>query len=416
MRYTKYFISVILAAAALGLTSCPVSPEKSRLMSGKVPVQMGNAPSRLAFVGAFGGPGGGEGEFKRVGGLAAADGRLYVCDQQLARVEVFDYYGKYLGTIGCGLDVDHFGVTEADMAANPDATEEDLMDPSVVQAIAERQFFRALDVAIYEGDVLVLNAFHSRAQTNSALMTPELIRFTPEGEYVRTYDLAALLPGFVAVDERRAWAAVTDFMNSGFQVYDLETETVVFANRKGFNQNLAPYLSQVYAVSSPEQQVQRKYEWIQAGSGATEFDYPNGIAFYRDKLLVVDRNNVRIQVFSDRGDFLYSVEGAAVGREMKFGEPVDITVTDDGVVYVTDIYDASPGVWAFSSKFEPLYRLAHPDMRVPTYICTSPEGFVFISELASNRVFIYGPRDLVLEHERQQRQAQRLGESSDGQQ
>ena len=98
------------------------------------------------------------------------------------------------------------------------------------------------------------------------------------------------------------------------------------------------------------------------------------------------------------------------------GLKVDITVTDDGVVYVTDIYDASPGVWAFSSKFEPLYRLAHPDMRVPTYICTSPEGFVFISELASNRVFIYGPRDLVLEHQRQQRQAQRLGESSDGQQ
>jgi hypothetical protein len=415
MRFTRLLLILITAAASASLASCPVSPDQAKLMSGKLPMETANAPSRLAFIGAFGGPGAGEGEFKRIGGLAAAGGRLYVCDQQLARVQIFDYYGKYLGSFGSGLDVDYFGVTEAKLAQNMDAPESELMDPAVVQAIADRQFFRALDVALYQGDVMVLNAFHSRADTDAAMMTPELIRFTPEGKYVRKYDLAALLPGFVDIDEKRGWAAVTDFMNSGFQVYDLEQERFVFGNGKSFNQNLRAYLSQVYAVPNPEQQARRKFEWIQSGSGTNQFDYPNGIAFYRDKVLVVDHNNVRIQIYTDKGGYLDSVEGSGLGRAMKFGEPVDIAVAkDDDVIYVSDLYDPSPGVWAFSAKFEPLYRLEHPELRVPTYVCTSPEGFVFVSELSSNRVFAYGPRDLVLEHERQQ-QEETHRESSGGQ-
>lgn len=405
---------LIIAAASSSLAACPVSPDRAKLVSGKLPMQTANAPSRLAFIGAFGGPGSGEGEFKRIGGLAAAGGQLFVCDQQLARVEIFDYYGEYLYSFGSGLDVDYFGVTEAKLAQNLEAPEAELMDSAVVQAIADRQFFRALDVAFYQGDVMVLNAFHSRAETTTAMMTPELIRFTPEGEYVRKYDLGALLPGFVAIDEARGWAAVTDFMNSGFQIIDLEQDAFVFGNRKSFNQNMYAYLTHVYAVPNPEQQARRKFEWIQRGSGPNQFDYPNGIAFYRDKVLVVDRNNVRIQIYTDKGDYLDSVEGSGIGREMKFGQPVDIAVTEDGVIYLSDMYEPSPGVWAFSTKFEPLYRLAHPELRVPTYVCTSPEGFVFVSELSSNRVFAYGPRDLVLEHERQQ-QEETHRESSGGQ-
>jgi sugar lactone lactonase YvrE len=47
-----------------------------------------------------------------------------------------------------------------------------------------------------------------------------------------------------------------------------------------------------------------KHEWGSLGSGRGQFSIPHAIAMIRGKIYVADRNNVRVQVFDDKGNFL----------------------------------------------------------------------------------------------------------------
>jgi 3-phytase len=71
------------------------------------------------------------------------------------------------------------------------------------------------------------------------------------------------------------------------------------------------------------------------GSGKTEFERPNGVAVWGELLLVVERDNKRLQVLN-LPDFTH-VGFIGVGNLRR---PYGITVTDGPEVFVTDNYDA----------------------------------------------------------------------------
>jgi hypothetical protein len=276
------------------------------------------------------------------------------------------------------------------------------MAPGVVQAVSDRSFFRAFDIAIYRGDVLVLNNFHSRADTASAMMTPEIIRFSSDGGFKRTYDIPSLLPAFLATDESHGWLGVTDLLNNDYQVFDLETLEMVGGSRSEIKQNYLEYIAYVYSAPDKREQSRLSREWLEAGAGEGQFDFISGLDFYSTEredgervnlVLTVDRNNNRIQVFTVEGEHLNAVNGGSPGENMLFSRPSDIAVTADGVVFVTDQNPEQPRVIVLSSRFNPLYSLGHPQMRAPGYIEVSDDGFVFVTDAESNRVFVFGPRE-----------------------
>ncbi len=398
MRLLAY--AFVFCACCL-LTACPVDPARRELQSGRIESGIPAAPSRMAFITSFGGTGVEEGKFQRIGGLAALNGRLYVADHQLSRIQYFDYFGKYLGSWGCGLDVNKFGVTEQSLALNSEASEHELMSAEVVRAIAERTFFRAFDVATYEGDVLVLNNFHSRADSRTAMMTPEIIRFSPDGEFKRTYDIPSLLPAFLAVNEEKHLIGVSDIINNAFQVFDVYTLESVGGSRQGLISSYQGYIEQVYSTPDPKEQVRISRLLLKTGSKEGEFDFINGLAFYSaeqengetvDMVLAVDRNNSRIQVFTVQGEHLKTVQGRIPGGNIWFARPADIAVSDEGIVYLSDQNMEQPRVIVFSSRFNPLYSLGHPEMKSPGYIELTEDEFVFIADTKSNQVFVFGPR------------------------
>jgi len=363
------------------------------------------APTNITFIASFGGPGLEEGRFRLIGGVAARGGRVYVGDQRLSRVQVFDYFGKFLGSWGCGLDTKDFGVTDQKLALNPQASEAELMSAGVVEAIVRRDFFRPFDVAVYEGDVLVLNNFRSRVDATVALMTPEILRFSPQGELRERYPISAMLPGFIAVDEANHRAACSDYMNNAFVVYDLVKGELAGSSRKLLQSSYESYLHLVVNAPTPEQQVQRLREWTLVGSGEGQFDLIGGLAFYSaqsaegetvDMVLAVDTNNNRLQIFTAEGKHLQTIAGAEPGKRSLFTSPVDVAVTAKGVVYLTDQDPKMPAVSVFSSRFELLYKLVHPDMAKPAYLDITPDGFIFVSDLATNQVFVFGPTEAKL--------------------
>jgi DNA-binding beta-propeller fold protein YncE len=72
-----------------------------------------------------------------------------------------------------------------------------------------------------------------------------------------------------------------------------------------------------------------KQTWGRPGKGPGEFTTPHAIRVHRDgRVLVVDRENGRIQAFSPGGEYL-SAWGDLAG-------PMDLYAAPDGMVFVTD--------------------------------------------------------------------------------
>ena len=70
-------------------------------------------------------------------------------------------------------------------------------------------------------------------------------------------------------------------------------------------------------------------EWGKLGTGPGEFDQPHGLAIdSKNRLLVGDRNNNRVQIFDLDGNFIQQLH--------QFSRPSGIWVTKDDVLYVTD--------------------------------------------------------------------------------
>ena len=70
-------------------------------------------------------------------------------------------------------------------------------------------------------------------------------------------------------------------------------------------------------------------EWGKKGSGEGDFDIPHGLAMDSlGRLFVADRNNNRIQIFTQDGDF--------IDQWTQFGRPSGIFIDKKDVLYVAD--------------------------------------------------------------------------------
>lgn len=390
-------VYVLLLSLCWMAASCPVDPDHATLQSGSTAEKITLGAASLSFITSFGGTGTSKGQFKRIGGLAAADGRIYVTDQQVSRIQVFDYSGKLLTSWGSGLDVATYGVNEEVLASSLEAGEDTLFQPMVLDELKARNFFRAFDAAMYRGDVLILNNLHSRAKTAQALMNPEVLEYTPEGELVRIHDIDSLLPVSIACDEEKGNIVVGDILNSGYEVFSLSDNAYLSGSKRTMNRDYSAYLETVFKENTPELRQQKSDEWMGKGTKNGEFSYIAGVAFYNGMVLAADMNNRRVQVFYEDGAFMHSIVGSGPGRETLFTTPFDITVTKNGVIYLSDQSETTPGVTAFSSSFKPLYKIVHPQLAAPGYIEVTEDGYLFVTDLSSNKVFVFGPKSKMLE-------------------
>ncbi len=78
-------------------------------------------------------------------------------------------------------------------------------------------------------------------------------------------------------------------------------------------------------------------QWGSDGTGDSEFAYPEGIAIKNGKIYVIDRNNHRVQVFSEDRTFLFEFGSYAFPPgDGTFYYPSGIAVDDWGYIYIAD--------------------------------------------------------------------------------
>jgi DNA-binding beta-propeller fold protein YncE len=130
------------------------------------------------------------------------------------------------------------------------------------------------------------------------------------------------------------------------------------------------------------------------GSGAGEFEKPNGIAVTTGRTVyVVDSNANQVKVYDNFGTLLttFGGEGAAAGQ---FNFPIDIVVNEAlGEVYVTDFWNERIGVFDLAGGFVRNIIAPENDAKAPAFLRPSglgidPAGNLYVVDSALSCVVI----------------------------
>ena len=115
------------------------------------------------------------------------------------------------------------------------------------------------------------------------------------------------------------------------------------------------------------------------GSAKGKFDFPKGIAFDSiGNVFVADRNNSRVQVFTDEGKFLRIVE-----KKLKL--PVGVAVNTEGVIFVSDILASRVSVFDHNGRF----MSSCGGFASPCGLAMDDCGMLYVCDIRSNRVLIF---------------------------
>lgn len=379
----------LLAAAAL--CSCPVSPEFSSSSAEKRHV------GPREFIRSFGGKGMETGRFLSISGVAAADGIVAVADTGLARIQLFDYEGNFIRALGSSIKLEGLIPSLEELYAHLQDTEEEMYPEAVVQAMREHSFFRAADVGFYDGELFVLNALYSHLRRDQAILDPRVIRLDLEGNFLGEIGVPSVQVSFFAVDEAAHRLAVNDNLSNNLELVDIPTERTIFSLSKREHSDMRGLIRLLQGAQDTERESRIFRQWTHAGSAQDQFDNIRGVAIYQDKVLAVDRNNRRIKIYSDDGRLIGIVNDRQPGRPPIFADPVDIAVSPEGVVFLSDRSELVHGVLVLSPQFEPRYAITYRDMQFPGYLALSPEGYLFVTDSSTQEVYMFRPR----EYERQ---------------
>jgi sugar lactone lactonase YvrE len=111
------------------------------------------------------------------------------------------------------------------------------------------------------------------------------------------------------------------------------------------------------------------------GHGPGAFLCPHAVIVdQQDRVVVVDRENDRVQLFDRNGGWLETWDGLS--------RPMDLCQTGDGTILVTDLV---PSLTAFSATGQRLGR-ARPSLNGSHGIALAPDGTVFLADIEPSAV------------------------------
>ena len=179
---------------------------------------------------------------------------------------------------------------------------------------------------------------------------PPILVFAPSGEFVRSWGEGMFVRphGFHIDSEGNVWATddrahvVFKFSDQGEllmtlgkagvsgdgpDVFDQPTDVLVAPDGNLFVTNgHGMGANRVMKLTSDGGFIKA---WGSSGSGPGEFDIPHALAMdSQGRLFVGDRNNARVQIFDQEGNF--------IDQWTQFGRPSGLAITPDDTLYVAD--------------------------------------------------------------------------------
>lgn len=126
----------------------------------------------------------------------------------------------------------------------------------------------------------------------------------------------------------------------------------------------------------------------QNGNEDGQFNTPRGLAFSGDKLLVVDGDNHRVQVFKQNDVFSFSFGSQGQGPG-QFQHPVRIAVNPNANILVSD--DAANCIHMFDGEGNFIQKIVHACQQ-PHAVVVSPMGFLITTHhTENNKITIRNP-------------------------
>ena len=249
----------------------------------------------------------GDGGLNLPSGIQVFKNKLYVADRGNNRIQILDLSGNFVAKFGFA---EYGSASPSDIAVN---------NAGAVYAVYPSN----LNIKIFDSTgSSVYNQFSTKLSGNSDNSTPELITIS------KLENLYIIERGTNQIKIFDVSESYIPIYISSFGGHD------EFKNPSGINSDTFGnvYVSDNIAnnVNVFDSEGKLLYKFGTSGSNDGQFNRPGGIAVDNDKIYVVDTGNKRIQIFDLKGKYL-----ATVGKG-ELTSPTDVTVDDNGVLYVLD--------------------------------------------------------------------------------
>ncbi len=340
------------------------------------------------------------GGFVKIAGVCATDDEVWVCDEGISRIQIFDLYGRHRSNRGQGVVLDGLLPTYAEMLEEEskyDLTKsrdwwEDL--DGMRWLGRSRDLFRAVDVHVTE------DGFWVADWTKTAISrTPKRnasVYFISDNGDTSSIDIGDPgWPTYLAMKD--GLIAYTDPDMNAFLIAEVSEDPVVTKKISRGAQFLGLMKFTQGYEGTEYQQLHRRLTNASRSPGG--FNGVGGVAVAFDKIIACDSGNSRLQVFEGRlnprpawGRMVRIISDVSDARQVRFEVPLDIDIAADGTVFVLD--GARAEVAVLSPDFRRIGSFGRGDLVLPRALDLSDDGkHCYVTDSRTNKVMHYAARD-----------------------
>lgn len=336
--------------------------------------------------------------FKLISGLYVTSEEVWVCDLGISRIQVFDYNGTFIRSMGAGVPIE--GTLASDQALFEEQRNYDRKagiprwedNAGNLWWRDQTTLFKVSDVVVMEGGVLIADQAHTGAQ-RSPRRLPRIAFICWDGAVNAFSSPDVVWPEYLAADGS----------NVAFSEPDGNALWVTEIASGKWPQKLITDATQFSRIMEVKADYANSSEYVvgmqlasNAGSGPGDFNRIGGIAMAFNKLIACDSGNHRLQVFDNRREDFNSwarlirvIPADRIDGSQRFDTPLDIDVDPaTGIVYVLDAVRHEVAV--LSPAFERVGAFGHDELVEPFAIDVSPDGkHCFITDRRNNQVHHY---------------------------
>ncbi|XP_068747061.1 E3 ubiquitin-protein ligase TRIM71-like [Montipora capricornis] len=129
------------------------------------------------------------------------------------------------------------------------------------------------------------------------------------------------------------------------------------------------------------------------GNQQGEFNFPAGIAFHDNKIIVADLSNHRIQLFSDEGHYLNQF-GGKESRDHQFQRPYGLSIDSDGSIIVADCDNRLIKIFSRDGRF--LRSIGTEGSFIDPFHCIQHDNFLIVSDKGDHSIKVFNMEGIFL--------------------
>ncbi|MCH7472948.1 hypothetical protein IIA79_08365, partial [bacterium] len=340
------------------------------------------------------------GGFVDIAGVCATSDEVWVCDLGISRIQVFDFDGRVLRTIGSGVPMEGTLLTDAELYREYEDFERGTdvwwQDQEGARWVGqEESLFRAADVVVGKDGFWIADWVKTQGFLRAKRYS-SVIYFPSNGEPEALPGTQFVWPAYLAWDGKLL--AATEPRGNGMLLF-LTAEENKPSKKVGGTVEFRKVMEVQLELRGHPRYQELHFRAASAGLEPGSFYGLGGVAVAFDKVVACDMSNRRLQVFEARRDDEYYwgkviriIAANTPAGKRRFENPKDVDISAEGDIFVLDIGRLEVGI--LNSRFERVGGFARGELVEPHALDISDDGkHCFITDNRTNQVLHYARRD-----------------------